>query len=196
MEIAGTGATGAVYAAVIEAVSDEVLLDRQVVPQTSGTSGQAAGDVLTALTTRVDASRFQTAVTGQTVALGQFAASAGASWSRNAAELARMSRTAYRVVNGTVSLTPVGATVHALSETDGSLNLSALTVAEVKTLANDMTVCGEVEPVAYVTEYFQGDGLTVEFDLTHMPFEPAAGRAKPLVELFQKAAVDTRVVGK
>ncbi len=53
-------------------------------------------------------------------------------------------------------------TVHPLNETDGSLNLANLTfTASVKrALANDVTVCGENEPVAYVTEYFLGDGVT------------------------------------
>jgi hypothetical protein len=37
-------------------------------------------------------------------------------------------------------------------------------------LANDFTISGRVEPRAYVRDYFQGDGLTLVFDLSHSPF--------------------------
>jgi hypothetical protein len=41
-----------------------------------------------------------------------------------------------------------------------------------RALANDVTVCGEHEPVAYVTEYFLGDGVTTQFYLAADPFFP------------------------
>ena len=55
--------------------------------------------------------------------------------------------------------------MHPLNETDGSLNLASLafTASVKRALANDVTVCGEHEPVAYVTEYFLGDGVTTHF---------------------------------
>ena len=57
--------------------------------------------------------------------------------------------------------------MHPLNETDGSLNLAnlAFTASVKRALANDVTVCGEHEPVAYVTEYFLGDGVTTQFYL-------------------------------
>jgi hypothetical protein len=64
--------------------------------------------------------------------------------------------------------------VHPLNETDGSLNLAnlAFTASVKRALANDVTVCGEHEPVAYVTEYFLGDGVTTQFYLAADPFFP------------------------
>ena len=70
-------------------------------------------------------------------------------------------------------------TVHPLNETDGSLNLAslALTSSVKRELANDVTVCGENEPVAYVTEYFLGDGVTTQFDLAEDPYFPPASKS-------------------
>ena len=58
------------------------------------------------------------------------------------------------------------------------MNLGGLTfTASVKrAFANDVTVCGEHEPVAYVTEYFLGDGITTQFYLTADPYFPASSR--------------------
>jgi len=63
----------------------------------------------------------------------------------------------------------------------------------VKAVANDITVCGETEPGAYVTEFFQGDGTTVLFDLTEEPYFPPTSKAKPLTDLFQEPAINTQI---
>jgi hypothetical protein len=62
-------------------------------------------------------------------------------------------------------------------------------------LANDVTVCGEHEPVAYVTEYFLGDGVTTQFYLAADPFFPAASKSTIISELFNESAIDLRVWG-
>ena len=76
--------------------------------------------------------------------------------------MASQARAAYRAVNG--ALTALLRARHSASaERDrrqpepGSL---AFTASVKRALANDVTVCGEHEPVAYVTEYFLGDGVT------------------------------------
>ena len=56
-----------------------------------------------------------------------------------------------------------------------------------------MTVCGEHEPVAYVTEYFQGDGLTTQFYLAEDPYFPAASKSTIISELFNEPVIDQRV---
>ena len=60
---------------------------------------------------------------------------------------------------------------------DGSMQVSALQIAAVKELANDVTVTGEMEPTAYVTEMFAGDGTTAVFQLAEPPFRPSGHRA-------------------
>ena len=102
----------------------------------------------------------------------------GSPWSKSAGQVASMARAAYRALNGALALNAVPSTVHALNETDGSLDLNTLTLtAGVKrALANDFTVCGEIEPVAYVTEYFLGDGVTTQFHLAADPYFPPSSR--------------------
>ena len=68
--------------------------------------------------------------------------------------------------DGAVSLQPAGTVTHALSDGDGTLQVAALKTASVKELANDVTVSGEMEPAAYVTETFAGDGTTTVFQLS------------------------------
>ncbi len=86
-------------------------------------------------------------------------------------------------------------TVHPLNETDGSLNLAnlALTASVKRALANDVTVCGENEPVAYVTEYFLGDGVTTEFNLAEDPFFPPASKSTIVSELFNEPEINQTV---
>ncbi len=64
-----------------------------------------------------------------------------------------------------------------------------------RALANDFTVCGENEPVAYVTEYFLGDGTTTTFYLAEDPWFPASGKENIIAELFNEAAINTTVWG-
>ena len=88
-------------------------------------------------------------------------------------------------------------TVHTLNETDGSLNLASLafTASVKRALANDVTVCGENEPVAYVTEYFLGDGVTTMFDLAHDPYFPATSQTTIIDELFNEPQINQSVWG-
>ncbi len=189
-ELAGAGTTGAIYLLLATAVSDEVLLDWQTVPQTPATAGQTVGRLLTTLTSRVDATRLAIQTNGAPAQLGYFMPDAGQSWSQNAATLASMARSSYVAVSGTVTLAPIGNVTHTLSETAGTLQVSALQASMVKTLANDVTVCGAEEPAAYVTEIFQGDGTTVLFTLTRFPYFPTASHSKPLVDLFQGPSIN------
>ncbi len=189
-ELAGAGTTGAVYQLFLNAVSDEVLLDWQTVPQTRATAGQTVGELFTTLTSRVDATRLAVHASAATSPIGHFMPEAGRSWSQNAAALASMARAAYATLSGAVTLAPVGNVTHTLSETAGTLQVSALQASMVKTIANDVTVCGAEEPAAYVTEVFQGDGTTVLFMLTRLPYFPSASHSKPLVDLFQGPSIN------
>ncbi len=165
---AGEGCEGTLYLLQVSAVSDDILLDRQRASQTTTAVGQAAGDVLNALTLRAGNGVAVTAQ-GTTAMIGSFIAEAGQSWSSNTGLLASAGRTAYRVVNGEVSLTSIGSTVHTLSESDGTLLPALLTASRARELVNDVTVCGAIEAQSYVTEIFQGDGITSTFTLTQSP---------------------------
>ncbi len=88
--------------------------------------------------------------------------------------------------------------MHPLNETDGSLNLAnlAFTASVKRALANDVTVCGEHEPVAYVTEYFLGDGVTTQFYLAADPFFPAVVEVHDHQRALQRAADQSSACGE
>jgi hypothetical protein len=194
--LAGGGTSGQIYAAELSAVSDEVLLDRLALAQGLSTYGQSAQQTLLSLTGGLGLSTITASLSSALATVGQFIADAGAGWSANAAALVASACGAYRVVNGVLSATPIGTVTHTLSEANGTLSISNLQAALVRVLANDITVCGEVEPSAYVTEFFEGDGTTVLFDLTEDPYFPAASKEKPLVDLFQEPSLKPLLWGK
>lgn len=193
LELAGQGTMGAVYEAVVTAASDDILLSRQSIPQTGATYGAAAGQALQSLLSRMQIAGITQALSQATQNISEFQPESSRTWAENAGALANATRNAWRLMNGTLTMVPVGTVTHSLSESQGTLSRSNLELSMVKALANDVTVCGEPEPCAYVTEYFQGDGTTVLFDLTREPYVPPASRAKPLIDLFQGPAINPQI---
>jgi hypothetical protein len=185
MVLAGECTAGPMYVAELSAISDEVLLDRMALAEQYASYGQSAQTMMGAFTGGLGSTLITTGGANLQATLGQFIAGHGMTWSEGAAELAASTRGAYRVQNGVLTAALIGNSIHKLLEADGSLSLADLQAAQVKMLANDITVCGETEPSAYVTEYFEGDGVTVLFDLTELPFVPTSAQAKPLDDSFQ-----------
>ena len=194
-DYAGLALEGPRYRIAVEAISDELLLDQLMMPPSAGATGESAGTLMTALVKRTGSTALSTGGLSSSAQVSNFVPEPGASWSKSAGQVANLARSAYRAVNGALSLTSVPGTVHPLNETDGSLNLAnlALTASFKRALANDVTVCGEHEPVAYVTEYFLGDGVTTQFYLAQYPFFGAPSRSTIVRELFNESAIDTRV---
>jgi hypothetical protein len=127
--------------------------------------------------------------------VSKFTPDPGANWSKTAGQAAGMARASYRALSGALSLSSVQSTVHPLNEADGSLTLTklAFTGSVRRALANDVTVCGETEPVAYVTEYFQGDGVTTQFNLAADPYFPPASQTTIIHELFDGPQINQSV---
>ncbi|MDW5265701.1 MULTISPECIES: hypothetical protein [Acidobacteriaceae] len=192
---AGVATMGPVYRYAFSAVSDEWLLDKQSAVLSGTGLAQAGGELLTTLTERVDGALFTTTgvLAGRNV--GVFEPSQVATWSENAGQLASATYAAYRVLDGAVSMQPAGAVTHALSDGDGTLQIAALKTASVKELANDVTVSGDMEPAAYISETFAGDGTTTVFELAQTPFRPkkTANSSNLLTDSFNEGAFNTRV---
>ena len=192
MEYLGTGTEGPAFCAVVSAISDEILLDKQALPRSSSSSGQTVSTLMGNLTTNAGGLINFTGMTGSQE-LGQFRPIETQTWSQNAHALTSSARTSYRVLNGSLSLATVGTTVHPLNEVDGTLQLDAFTASRAKMLVNDVTLCGEEEPEAYVTELFQGDGTTVAFSLAAKPFSPASSSKFWYEDSFDAPEIDTRM---
>ena len=84
------------------------------------------------------------------------------------------------------------AATHALGDGDGVLHVSALSPSMAREVATDVTLSGEIEPAAFITEYFMGDGTTSVFQLTQAPYR-APGSATVLDERFDEAAINPSV---
>jgi hypothetical protein len=193
LELVGQSSAGAAFQVFVNAVSDELLLDQQPLPVMLTGVSPSANQMLQGLNAQLDASGFSFSLPPTSGSIGDFLPDAARNWSANAGTLAAMARSAYRVMDGAILMAPVGSVVHMLNEADGTLNLSALEASMVKPLANDVTVCGPSEPSAYVTEFFQGDGTTVLFDLTEEPYMPPTSKTKPLIDLFQGPEINPAV---
>ncbi len=196
-EYAGMGLEGPRYRTAIQAMSDEFLLDQLLLPPSTGATGETAGALVTSLVTHSGSKALSTQGLSLGATVSQFVPTPGSTWSKSAGQVASQSRAAYRALNGAVTLSPVQSTVHPLNESDGSLSLAnlALTASVKRSVTNDVTVCGEQEPVAYVTEYFQGDGLTTQFYLSEDPYFPAASKTTLVSELFNEPEIDQRTWG-
>lgn len=194
-QYAGMAMEGARHRIAIQAISDELLLDQAGMGTEKAAAGETAGTLLANLVARTGVTAIATQALTLPAAVSEFVPKPGACWSKSAGQAADQARAAYRAVNGALALIAVPGAVHVLNEMDGSLtpaNLS-LTASAKRTLANDVTVCGEVEPAAYVTEYFVGDGVTTEFNLTQEAFGSSGTKATLIQELFNEPTIDPRV---
>ncbi len=180
LSLAGATDAGAALQVHVSAVSDELLLDQQQLPLSQPGVSASANQLLQGLNARLGVNGISFALGESNGTVGEFIPDAAETWSKNAGALASMARSAYRVVNGAVTMMPIGSVVHTLSEADGTLLVANLQASMVKVLANDITVCGPNEPAAYVTEFFQGDGTTTLFDLTRGAVFPSGVEDKAI----------------
>jgi hypothetical protein len=196
-EYAGYGIEGPCYRTAIQALSDEILLDQLLMPPSTGATGETAGSLMTNLVTHSGSTVLSTSGLSLSAPVSHFVPSPGAPFSKSAGQLATLARAAYRALNGALALSSVQTIVHTLNESDGSLSLTNLsfTASVKRALANDVTVCGEHEPVAYITEYFLGDGITTQFYLTADPYFAAASKSTIIRELFNEPEIDERLWG-
>ncbi len=195
MVLAGEWAGSPVYRFAVSAISDDWLLDRQSLAGAAAGLSQPASAVLGALTSRTGAGAIATSSLTQTRNVGVFLPDLTQSWSKNAGVVAAAAYSGYRVVSGALSLLTAGAVVHSFSDSDGTLLPQAIRTAQVKELANDVTLTGEMEPSTYVTELFEGDGTTTVFKLSAPPFHPGkrSGGGTLLNDQFQQAELDEDV---
>jgi hypothetical protein len=196
-EYAGIGLEGPRYRIALEAISDEYLLDQLPMAPGRGAAGINAGPLVASLVAKTGSTILSTNSLSLDSPVSSFTPAPGASFSSCAAAASSDARAAYRAANGSISLAEIPAAVHPFNEADGTLTLSNLTLSggAKHTVANDVTVCGESEPTAYVTEYFLGDGVTTQFNLSSHVFGPSSSRTTIIRELFNEGQIDLRLWG-
>jgi hypothetical protein len=190
----GTGLAGPVYRVAFTAISDEWLLDKQTLTLTADGFTVLAGSLLQTLTSRTAAGLFTTAQVQSGKPIGVFTPEPSKPWSTNAAGIASSTYAAYRVLDGALSMNPVGSVTHSLDfdagQGDGTLQVAALKTSMAKELANDVTLSGQIEPSAYVSELFAGDGTTTLFTLSDDPFR--VSKPTLLTDSFNQSALNTQ----
>ncbi|HZR57137.1 MAG TPA: hypothetical protein VFA74_09720 [Terriglobales bacterium] len=169
-EYLGWGERGPVYRYNLLAQSDEILLDEKRLPERSPFVERSAGNALRQLTQDAMPGLFDTSAVQGGDILAEYVSDPQTTWSQQAAEIAIEARSSYRVINGTLIFSPIGATVYTLNESDSTFSPEGLQLQLGNTVINDLTVIGEMEPQAYVRDYFVGDGLTTRFYLSQKPF--------------------------
>ncbi len=182
--IAGVGETGVMFALEVEAWSDEVLLDLGAATANAtllSASAQENWQLLSAFS----ASAALPLVVAPSVAPVRGDIEVGQRWSELAGQMAASSRAAYKAVNRSVAVNAIGSTTHVVQASDPRLQFESPGLKDLRWLASDVTVCGQEEPAAYVTEIFEGDGATTSFDLSMKPFSPSAKERVNIVDLFQ-----------
>ena len=184
---AGMGTTGPAYVLQVSCLSDEIVLDARVSEKTIECVATSAGDLLSKITGR--ATTQVVSVTGSAIStlIGGFQPLAGKSWSENVGALGNAARACYRVVNNSLLFQNIGDQVHTLAESDGSFNRGAFKGQRTRLAVNDVTVYGKEEPQAYVTEIFEGDGVTSAFQLGEAPLME---KATLLFNTFSGSTID------
>lgn len=195
-EYAGLGVEGPRYRTAVRAISEECLLNQAGMAPVHDSAGLAAGPRIAALVAKTGSTALSTQTLSLLAPASSRAVEPGAIFSAAAKFLADQTRAAYRALTGELSLAPLPATTHSLSEADGTLLLDGLSLATAKRApANDICVYGEHEPATYVTEYFVGDGATSQFYLSDRVFAPPAGSRTLIRELFNQGQIDLRLWG-
>ena len=169
-EYLGWGQEGPAYRYLLIAQSDEALLDEKRLSVRCPFVNRTGGDALKQLTQDLMPGAFDLTGTQDVDTVVWYASDPQKTWSKHAAEIAAIVRASYRVMNGAVMLSPVGSSAYALNETDADFSPGGLTLQQVGGLVNDLTVIGQNEPQAYVSDYFIGDGLTLKFYMSQSPF--------------------------
>ena len=192
---AGAGLTGPVYRIAFSAVSDEWLLDKQSLTLTGAGFSVTGGSLLATLANRTGQDLLTTSQVQPGNAIGVFTPEPAKPFSANAAAIAGSTYAAYRALDGALSTQTIGSTTHTLDfdsgAATGSPSISALKTTSIKELANDVTVAGAIEPTAFVTEMFQGDGATSVFQLSGEPFRNS--NPNPAVRRFSEPSLNTQL---
>ena len=187
---AGVGVDGPRCTLAIQAVSDDLLMDQLPTASPQGAAQRQAGEFMAASLLHSRAGVLNSDGLSLDVPVSDFNSRPGAPWSEIAGQIASLARGAYRATSGTVSLSQIPTMMHALDEADGTLMVQSLSPGVGRGFANDITVCGEREPVAFATEYFIGDGTNGQFRLSADPYFSSNSQSRIIRELFDEPAVN------
>ncbi len=178
---------------VLRAVDDSYLLDRNALPARAPFAWRTAGNALSTLANDVLPGGLDQSGVLDVSPVNQFVIIPQKAWTEHAQELSTMARATYLAWNGKLGFQAVGQESFTISEQDRGFSPTGLTLLQPDLLRNDITIIGELEPVAYVRDYFLGDGTTLGFYLSQTPFSKTA--ITILEEDYGEAQLPAHIVG-
>src|SRR4051812_8663568 len=167
----GEGGQGPAYRWMVNALSDEWLLDARAFPDMPSFINRTAGDVLSRVTKAIAGNDFDLSGVEALDPILRFHPSVTTRWSDAAALIADQSHAAYRVLDGGVQLRPIGSVTHVLDESSERFEPQCLALQQSGSIANDVAVSGNVEADARVKDYFLGDGFSYSFNLSQQVYD-------------------------
>ena len=150
-ELLGAGQAGPVSRWLLNALGDECVLDRGVLPARAPIVGRCGGDILKALASELAPGVFDVSGVQSMEMLAPFSINCELNWSKHAAQLGVLCRAAYRVHDGRLVFAPVGSESIAITGSSDAV----LTLDQPHGVVNDITILGGSEPQRYVKDYFQ-----------------------------------------
>jgi hypothetical protein len=187
-ELLGWRQEGPAYRYTLQAVGDNVVLDRKRPQQRAAFIARTAGSAIRQLARDLVGNTFDLSGVQDLATLPSVSVSLQRLFSEQAASIATRCRGVLRVHDGKITLTQPGVVTHALNESAAHFSPDALKLSSPDKLMNDVTVIGRVEPREYVKDYFLGDGLTLSFNLSHSPFTRRASTI--MEEEFRGSTLD------
>ena len=169
-EFVGWGERGILNRYDLMAESDEALLNGKTLPALSASVTRTAGDILRRLTNDLAPGVFDVTQVADLDVVPKYQSDPQKNWSAHAAELGILARGRHSTRNGQVVFQAIGSNTVVLDETSPQFVTDGLKLTAHGAVANDVTMIGLVEPQAYVTDYFVGDGVTLHFSLSQIPF--------------------------
>ncbi len=169
-EYLGWGERGPVYRYSLVAQSDESALDRKRLPNRSPFVDRGGGNALRQLTEDLLPGVFDTSGVQDVDTLLWYPVDPQKKWSQHAAEIALETGASYRTIGGKLNFQPVGTTALAITEADPNFSPDRLSLQGADGLINDVTVVGLIEPQDHVKDYFVGNGISLKYFLSQVPF--------------------------
>lgn len=194
-EYLGLALAGPVSRLRIVGSSDEAQLDEGLFSFTGEMVGGTTQSIFENLLARAGTGALELSGLAAEAAISYFAPKASARYAGNLKQAMMMGRVSYRTLNGIVTIAPIGNVLRPIEEAEQSLEPGGLKIVPVldRRPVNDVTLCGDREPLAYVTEYLRGDGITTEYYLSAEPFASSSSHSVVIRELFVQSEIDSRV---
>jgi len=170
----GVGHQGPAWRYTLQAVDDSCLLDHNAPPARTPFASRTAGDAVRTLANDVLPGGLDLSGVQDVSPVYQFSIVPQNTWTEHAQELTTMTRATYRAHDGKLDFQAVGQRSFTISDQDPNFVPEGLTLLQPDELRNDVTIIGELEPVVYVRDYFLGDGTTLGFYLSEVPFSKTA----------------------